>query len=543
MLHEVLLPGGLPHDALAAAVLRPVCVERDALAIAKVRERHGHVLFLNDVVEVDIVRGERDLRAARVGVLAAHLEDLLLDDAEQQPLVRKDRLIMGNGLHKLRVLIHDFVALEAREASKAHIEDGLRLLLRKAEAFAQALLCNGSGGRFLDDLHNLVDVVKRDDEAFQNVQALLCAVKVVLRPAGDDLLLEGEVMGEHLPEVEHLRLAVHKGKHDDAEGILQLGVLVELVQDDVRVHVLLELDDDAHAVAVGFIPEVGNALHALVMHKLRDLFHKARFVHLVRDLRDDDAALAAVHLLDLRLCAHHDAAAAGAVGLADARRAHDGCSRGEVRAGDVGHEFLHGDVPVFDHGDVCVDHLAQVVGRDVRRHADGDAARAVYEQVREAAGEHLGLHERLIEVRPEVHGVLVDVCEHLFGNAGEARLGVTHGGGAVAVHGAVIALAFHEHVAGIEILCKAHHRVIDGGVAVGMVFAQHVAHDARALVERLVGGEALFIHGIEDAPVHGLEAVPHIGQRTVDDDRHGVGDKRFLHLLLNVEGIDPVVHF
>ena len=181
--------------------------------------------------------------------------------------------------------------------------------------------------------------------------------------------------------------------------------------------------------------------------------------------------------------------------------------------------------------------------RDVRRHAHGNAARTVHKQVREAAGEHLGLHERFIEIRPEVHGVLVDVRKHFIRKPGKARLGITHGGSAVAVHRAEVALPFHKQITRVEVLRKAHHGIIHGRIAVRMVFAQHVAHDARALVERLVGRKALLIHGIKDTPVHRLQPVAHIGQRAVDDDRHGVGNKGFLHLLLDVERIDAVGRF
>ena len=65
----------------------------------------------------------------------------------------------------------------------------------------------------------------------------------------------------------------------------------------------------------------------------------------------------------------------------------------------------------------------------------------------------------------------------------------------------------------------------------GMVPAQHVADGGGALAEGLVLGQAVLIHGIEDAPVDGLQAVPHIRQRPAHDDRHGVIDVGVLHLL------------
>ena len=64
----------------------------------------------------------------------------------------------------------------------------------------------------------------------------------------------------------------------------------------------------------------------------------------------------------------------------------------------------------------------------------------------------------------------------------------------------------------------------------GVVPAQHVAHAGGGLLEGLVAGQVVLVHGVEDAPVDGLQAVPHVGQRPAHDDGHGVFDIGLLHL-------------
>ena len=119
----------------------------------------------------------------------------------------------------------------------------------------------------------------------------------------------------------------------------------------------------------------------------------------------------------------------------------------------------------------------------------------------------------------------------------EPGLGIPHGRRAVAVHGAEVALALHQHIAGVKILGQAHHGVVHGTVPVGMIFTKHVAHDTGGFAVRLVRRNAQLDHGIENAPVHGLQAVPHVRQGAADDDRHGVGNKGFFQLLLDVPGL------
>ena len=69
-----------------------------------------------------------------------------------------------------------------------------------------------------------------------------------------------------------------------------------------------------------------------------------------------------------------------------------------------------------------------------------------------------------------------------------------------------------------------------------MIFADDIADDARALLVRLVVVVAQFAHGVQHAPVHRLQAVAHVGQRTPDDHAHGVIQIGFPHLIFEIYG-------
>ena len=84
----------------------------------------------------------------------------------------------------------------------------------------------------------------------------------------------------------------------------------------------------------------------------------------------------------------------------------------------------------------------------------------------------------------------------------------------------------------------AYHRIVHRLVAVGVVFAQHLPHHPRRLLGRLVGGETHVVHGVEDAPLNGFQAVAGIGQGAGDDDAHGVAQKGVPHLLVYVYFLD-----
>ena len=65
-----------------------------------------------------------------------------------------------------------------------------------------------------------------------------------------------------------------------------------------------------------------------------------------------------------------------------------------------------------------------------------------------------------------------------------------------------------------------------------MVFAQAVAHNAGALAVGLVRAQAQFMHGIQNAALHGLEAVLHPGNGPLHDDVLRVGNHGVVHHVL-----------
>ena len=171
-------------------------------------------------------------------------------------------------------------------------------------------------------------------------------------------------------------------------------MLVEIVEDDLADLAALQLDDDAHAVAVGLVADVGDAFDGLVAHQVGDALDQLRLVDLIGDLVDDDLlAIALLHLLDLGLGSHLDAAAAGDVGLVNAAPADDEAAGREVGPGNQPDEFAQLVLAaerrasrrhhqrLFDHPDDAVDHLPHVVRRDVGGHAHGDPGRSVDQQV------------------------------------------------------------------------------------------------------------------------------------------------------------------
>ena len=118
-----------------------------------------------------------------------------------------------------------------------------------------------------------------------------------------------------------------------------------------------------------------------------------------------------------------------------------------------------------------------------------------------------------------------------------ARFGVPVSRRRIAVDRAEVALPVNQRVAQRKRLRHAHHRVVHRGVAVRMILAEHLADHLGALHVLAVVQQAHVVHRVQNAAVHRLQAVAHVGQRAADDDRHRIVEIRTPHLVFNVDGL------
>ncbi len=313
-------------------------------------------------------------------------------------------------------------------------------------------------------------------------------------------------------------------------------MLVKLVEHDLGLGAALELDDDAHAVAVALVAHVADFVNSLLIHQVGDALDELRLVDLVGNLGNDDRLLFLGDVFRGHAGTHHEAAPAGLVGVDDAAFAVEKAARGEIGALHVLEHFREACIGILHQVDGGVDHLGEIVRRNIRRHADGDSVGAVDDEIGNARGQDGRFLRGLVVIRHEVHGLHLDIGEQLAGDALHAALGVTHRGRRVAVDRAEVALAIDQRIAQRERLRHAHQRVVDGRVAVGMVDTHGLPHHLGALGVLLVVLKTHLAHGVEHAAMDGLETITGIGQRAPDDHRHRVIEIRATHLIFNVDG-------
>ena len=160
-------------------------------------------------------------------------------------------------------------------------------------------------------------------------------------------------------------------------------MLQEEMEHTFRIGFLLQFDDDADAGPVGLVTDFGDTFDFAVETELFHLLDEVRLVHLIREFGDGDLFTAALKWLDDRFGTDDDLAFAGLERLQDAVFAHDDPARREVRSLHITECVIRRLDLTFQAGDGEVEHLGQVVRRDLGRITGRDPRRPVHEQVRE----------------------------------------------------------------------------------------------------------------------------------------------------------------
>ena len=204
MLDVVLVLHVHPDNSDAAAALLAIGRERERLDVAGLRDRDDHLLVGDQVLHRYLALGVGDVGAAFVGVGAADLGQLLLDDTEDLGLVAEDLAQLLDPLDELGVLLLDLVRLERGEALETQVEDRLCLLGGELELLDEPLARSIGIARGADQLDHRVEVVDRDQQPLEDVGARLGPAQLVLGAANDDVALVVDVVADDLQQAERL---------------------------------------------------------------------------------------------------------------------------------------------------------------------------------------------------------------------------------------------------------------------------------------------------------------------------------------------------
>ncbi len=337
-----------------------------ALEVAGIGDGDGDLLVGDEIFELKFGGLVDDDGAADVAILVANLSELFDDHLAQFGRRREDRLELGDVVANIGEFLEEFIDGELSEAIELQFQDGIDLLVREnqraggrkghvdavllrvesdaiqfgaaqidflaGEILEEIFASFGTAARLTNRLDDVVEVIERNLVAKENVFAVASLAEEEGSAAADDFDAVVKEGADGCVEREFLGLTVVNGQEDHRKRLLHLGVLVELVEDNLVLGAALEADDDAHAVAVGFVAEfvAGDVSDDALVDEFGDTLDELGLVDLIGNLGDDDGLTAAGDVFDAALGAHDEAAASSAVSVGNIVLAEDEATSWEV---------------------------------------------------------------------------------------------------------------------------------------------------------------------------------------------------------------------
>ena len=187
---------------------------------------------------------------------------------------------------------------------------------------------------------------------------------------------------QHLLQVQQLRLAIDQGHHIHTKGVLQLRLLIEIVQYNLRHFTTFQLDHDTHTRFIGFIANIGDTFEFLVAHVFSDTFQQGLLIHLVWQLINDDGRTTFfTKFFKMRFCAHDYAATASAITIAHTRNAINQTCCWEVGRRNNFDQFIDAALWITQDMQSTVNDFSDIVRRNIGRHTHRNTGRTVNQQI------------------------------------------------------------------------------------------------------------------------------------------------------------------
>ena len=436
--------------------------------------------------------------------------------------------------------------LQAGEPSQGHGQHRLRLNRTETKLHLERRRGSGCFRRLADEQNHLLQLGQGLEQPFDHLQPLADFVQGKAVAAQGGLLPELQKDLKNTPQAQLGGLAIHKSQENGAEIALQGGAAEQLLQHNLRLTIPAQFNHHPHAFPVTLITDVGDAAEAPVIDLLRQLFNPTGLAELVGQLCHHDSIATTTTLtrpdgFQMGHTPHLDAAPPLHVGLTQAMAHGNFPARRKVGAGDQSQQCFIAQSGVPQECHQAIHNFPQVVGGDVGGHAHGNAGAAVEQKDRQLSRQNGRFLLGSIEIGREVHRVLRQFPQQgPMGQRCQAGFRIAHRRRRIVVQRTKVAVALQKGVAAGEGLHLTHQGVIDCGFTVGMVFPQDVSHHPGTLAERTLRRQAQLMHGVENAALHRLQAISHIGQGAAHDHAHGVFQVGALHLLSQRGGDDAI---
>ena len=261
-------------------------------------------------------------------------------------------------------------------------------------------------------------------------------------------------------------------------------MFVEQIQNHIRIYITAQLDTDTHTLTVRLITKIRDSINFFISYKLCDFLDQSCFVDHVWKFGHNNTVFTILHWFYICDCTNSDFSTSGAVSFVNSGRSKNHRSGWKIRTFYNTQKFF--DICptilyyfVVDNFYNSMNHLSQIVRRNVCCHTNSNTGCSVYQKIRIAGRKHRRLFLSLIEVWYKINGIFIDVCEHFHGNFTESCLCISHRSSTVTVDRTKVSMTINKRISCRPVLCHVDQCSVDGTVSMWMVFTHGITDNTR----------------------------------------------------------------
>ena len=253
------------------------------------------------------------------------------------------------------------------------------------------------------------------------MSTLFCFIQIISGSSGYHFFLMLQVIGEHLQKIHDHWLVIIQSQHNHAKSILQLGMLIELIQNYVGIYITAQFDIDPHTFSAGFICQRCDTIDFLFFYQICNLFNQSGFIYQIRQLCNDDPGLAIWQCLHIGHCTDTDLATSGTICFFNSSGSQNLGTSWEVRSFHNLQDLFDLSISAFFNTVINdlndrIDYLSKIVRRDIGCHTYCNTGSSVTQQIRIAGWQHGWFFFCFIKVRCKIYRIFIDVRQHLHGD-------------------------------------------------------------------------------------------------------------------------------
>ena len=186
--YEILITRTSPTTSNSAASLRMIFCQRSAFNISQMTEGYYHFVVSIEIFRIKLFVAIHNFATTVISVFFFYFKEFFLNYIAANIFVIENRVIILYLFLQFVKFLMQLVLHQACQLTQTHFYDSSRLDIVKSKTGADAFNCQLGRFSSFDNMNNLINIVARNYQALNYMDALQCFFQEIFCTADNDIM-------------------------------------------------------------------------------------------------------------------------------------------------------------------------------------------------------------------------------------------------------------------------------------------------------------------------------------------------------------------